>query len=1063
MRRNLSFCDRRARLGTALALLCLAFAAGAEEPALRYNRDILPILSDHCFRCHGPDKNQRKGDLRLDVEAEAHASGVFATASDTVAPILARITSSDPDEVMPPPAALKPLSADQIALLTRWVAAGAAYEPHWSFIPPGEHSPPLPEGHAGWVRTPVDAFVLARLEKEGIAPAREADRETLLRRITLTLTGLPPTLDAMNAFLADSAPDAYERVVDRLLDSPAYGERMALAWLDAARYADSYGFQADRMNHLWPWREWVIRAFNDNLPFDAFLTWQLAGDLLPDATQDQRLATAFNRLHRMTNEGGSILEEWRLEYVADRVNTFGTAVLGLAMECARCHDHKFDPISQREYYQLSAFFSNINESGMYPHFTDAIPTPALTLYADGQREEHERLKAAVARAELEAQEAAQRAEAGYTEWLANPNRAVPLPRPLLHLPLDEVKEGRTPETVSSLKAVLQGEPKPVSGKHGQALQFSGDNSVEVDGGKEKQLEAGAFSRTQPFSVAAWVRMAAPTQQAVLLHYSKAREDAGSRGWCLALEEGKPLFSLVHFWPGDAVEVRSEATLTPEVWTHLTVTYDGSGRAAGVRIFLDGRATETRILRDHLVRDTLYEDNVPAGLMLAARFRDSGFKDGALDEVMLFDHALSSLEVASVAGVSELATAIAAAAQADASEVLREQALEFYRGSIDPGCAEARARTRAARDAERDFIGATRAIMTMEEMPVAREVHVLKRGDYKMPGERVFPDTPQALLPFPADAPRNRLGLAQWLVQPDHPLTARVAVNRIWKLFFGRGLVETQEDFGVQGRPPSHPELLDWLARRFVQSGWDMKAMCRLIATSAVYRQSSQATPSLEERDPDNILLARGPRYRLEAEFIRDRALAASGLLNPQLGGPSVKPYHPEGLWEDVGWEKYVQDHGPALYRRSMYTYWKRTVPPPAMLSFDAVSRETCVVRRETTQTPLQALVLLNETGFVEAARVLAARLLKQNASMEACLEEAFRRLLGRHADAEELRILLGMYQKQHDYFANQAGAARDYLKTGEAPAEDGVEAADAAALTAVVQAIMNLDGFQVNS
>jgi hypothetical protein len=842
--------------------------------------------------------------------------------------------------------------------------------------------------------------------------------------------------------------------VDRLLAAPAYGERMAMDWLDVARFADTYGYQADRPSHLWPWRDWVIRAFNDNLPYDQFILWQLAGDLLPAATQDQVLATAFNRLHRQTNEGGSVLEEMRQEYIADRVHTFGTAFLGMTFECARCHDHKFDPIPQRDYYSVAAFFGNIDESGMYAHYTDAVPTPAAMLYQPGEAERHAALRKQIRQAEEALSQAHAAALPAYQAWLESKEARAEMPRPVLHLPLDEATDGTSPDAARDRPAVLVGAPalpEFVEGHAGRALRFDGDNALDAPG-------AGDFARHQPFTVAAWIQAPAFLEDQVVLHHSMAREDAGSRGWALLLQHGHPVFRLAHFWPGNALEVRATAALPLNTWTHVTATYDGSSRAEGLRLYVNGMAVELAVVRDDLVKDIRYEGERPPGLRLAARSRDTGFKDGAIDEVMLFDVALAPVEVESLAGATRLYKARIDARRAESPA--EHPMLEHYLARVDPAVAEARGRLDNARAAERDFAQGIRQIMVMREMAEPRPTHLLARGAYDAPTERVTPGVPEAILPYGDELPPNRLGLAQWLLAPDHPLTARVAVNRYWQIFFGRGLVETQEDFGSQGAAPDHPELLDALARWFVAQGWDVKALARLIVTSATYRQDTAFRPELAERDPENRLLARGPGHPLAAEQIRDQAMAASGLLVPTIGGPSVKPYQPAGLWEEASWDSYKQDTGEALYRRAMYTFWKRTVPPPAMLTLDATSREVCVARRERTQTPLQSLVLLNDPTYVEAARALAARLLHEQDDDTARLGAAFLLLTGRRPDARESEILALALREQHEHFARDPAGAAAYVRTGESPADELLDPVAHAALTALVQAVMNHDEAQ---
>jgi hypothetical protein len=1059
--------------GAAIAALALAAVAvgrpEAQTPArspapaagdrVSFNYQIRPLLSDRCFRCHGPDEKARKAKMRLDTSEGAYRAlddgwFVIKPGDPSRSFLVEKIFESDPDEMMPPPESHLTLSADERELLVRWIEQGARYEPHWAFAPvPTAASllPPATPGHA------IDALVGARLAREGLVRAKQAEPAVLLRRLAFNLTGLPPTAAELDAFLADTRPGAYERAVDRYLASPAYGERMAMDWLDLARYADTYGYQADVDRDVSPWRDWVIGAFTTNLPYDRFLTWQLAGDLLPRATDEQRLATAFNRLHRQTNEGGSVEEEFRQEYVSDRVHTFGTAMLGLTLECARCHDHKFDPITQRDYYALGAFFNSIDESGLYSHFTSATPTPALPLWPAGRREQHAAAQARIAALEARLAALAREARPGFAAWRRT--ASVAMPTPVVHLdfaaqptPAPADDKDRSPllaDRVARTPARLHDDPQPVTdaARRGGAdgvYAFSGDNAVI-------QHSAPTFHRTDPFSITMRLRPTERQDRAVVLHQSRSWTDAGSRGYEVVLDHGRPTFALIHFWPGNAVAIRATAALPLDTWSTLVVTYDGSSRAAGLRIYVDGLPVATETLRDRLTRDIDYrkawaDNSDQPPLTIGARFRDSGFKNGLLDDVQVFDVALTAAEI-----------------RGTLPETPDDVALAHYVARGVPAQRLALAELRRLRQQE-DALGAdVPQIMVMEEMPAPRPAHLLARGAYDAPKDLVSRDTPRGLLPFPSDGPRNRLGLARWLTDRQHPLTARVVVNRIWRMHFGRGLVATQEDFGSQGRLPTHPELLDWLAARFMDSGWDVKALHRLIVTSATFRQASQVSPELSARDPENALLARGPSQRLLAEQIRDSALAASGLLTRRVGGRSVKPYQPAGLWEQAGTGKtYTPDTGDRLYRRSLYTFWRRTLPPPSMLTFDAVSREVCTAKREVTTTPLQALVLLNDPQFVEAARVLAEHLLVAvPADAKARHRAAFRALTGRTPDAREDALLAQLFAEQQAIFARTPADAEAFLSTGASAWNRALPRAEFAATTAVVSGIMNLDEFVV--
>ncbi len=785
-----------------LALTCLLpGAAGAAPPAsgpaVEYNRDVRPILSDNCFKCHGPDAKERKAGLRLDVRDEAlkrAESGrlPIVPGNASASGLLRRVLSARDDVVMPPPESKKQLTARQKELLTKWIEQGAEYQPHWSFVAPRRPVVPAVRDSA-WPRNAIDAFVLARLEQEGMRPSPEADRVTLVRRATLDLTGLPPTPAEVDAFLADARPGAYERLVDRLLASPRFGERMALDWLDLARYADTHGFHLDSGRDMWRWRDWVIGAFNRNLPFDRFTVEQLAGDLLPGATLDQKIASGFNRNHMINFEGGAIPQEYHNAYVVDRVNTTTTVWLGVTFACAQCHDHKYDPFTQRDFYRLYAFFYNVPENGLDGSKGNAAPVVKLPTLQQQQR-------------------------------------------------------------LDALSVAI----------------------VELD--------------------------------------------ARRKGPVLTKDE-------------------KEAKRLAE------------------------RVAELRREREELDRQ------IPT-------------------------------------------------------------------------------------------------TMVMQEMATPRETFLLVRGAYDQRGEQVRPGVPAALPPLPKEALPNRLGLARWLVDPSNPLTARVAVNRIWQTFFGTGLVKTGEDFGIQGELPSHPELLDGLAVAFRESGWDVKQLVRLIVTSATYRQASAVPREVYARDPENRLLGRGGRFRLAAEFLRDQALAVSGLLNGEVGGASVSPYEPEGLWRELtergdskNWSAqfYVQSHGKDLYRRGMYTFWKRTSPPASLSTFDAPDRESCTVRRSRTNTPLQALVLMNDPTYVEASRKLAERLMAEARTTDERIVLAFRLATARHPKAAEQAVLRRVFEEQLAAYRKDPQAALKLLGVGESPRDGKRDVAELAAWAVIASVVLNLD------
>jgi hypothetical protein len=1038
-----------------LAVLAAPGLVHAAPPAgkVDYNFQVRPLLADRCFVCHGPDEKKRKAKLRLDVPEIAFARRAIVPGKPEQSAVVERITADD-DMRMPPVKSNLSLSKDEIALLRRWIAEGAEYKQHWAFLPLPDAVPLPAVADGAWPAAGLDHFILARLEREGLRPSPAAAKEDWIRRVSFDLTGLPPTPAEVDAFLGDGSPRAFEKVADRLLASPRFGERMALEWLDVARFADSFGYQADGDSNVWPWRDWVIGAFNDNLPFDQFLTWQIAGDLLPtscrsrsglvgDPTRAQRLATAFCRLHRMTNEGGSIPEEWRNEYVSDRVHTFGTAFLALTLECTRCHDHKYDPFTMKDYYGLGAFFNSIDEWGTYDnaHFR---PTPTLPLPTAEQEKTLAALAGEVVKHEARLRELEKAREAEFRAWLAHAEIKPDLPGLVGHYPLDQgaasnqlpnLADPRNPGSTSPANAF-------VPGKVGQALRFTGDDPANFP------KVAGSLDRGQPFTVSFWLQTPEMMKQGIVFH-RQAGTDTGFHGTELSFDDGRLFFGLVRFWPGNAVAVRTRAPLPAREWVHVAVTHDGTGKASGLCIYLNGKRAQTEVVRDHLTKDTEVGDG---GLAFGERFRSTGLKGGLLDEVWGFERPLTPVEIAQLHDGKSLVEAIARKDEA----ALRP----YYLEAIDAEVSKARGELWQAR--RRLFAAQTAVfeVVTMEETARPRPAYVLARGNYDAPKDKpVGRQTPASLPPFPADAPRNRLGLARWLTDSRHPLTARVAVNRFWQMFFGRGIVATTENFGTQGALPTHPDLLDFLARDFIASGWDVKGLCRKVVLSSTYRQRSAAPPALRDRDPDNLLLARAPSRRLSAEMLRDQALFAGGLLTEKLGGPPVKPYQPPGLWHGMNafLPEYVEDKGEGLHRRSLYTFWRRTSPPPNMLAFDAPSREVCVVRRQTTSTPLQPLVLLNDPQFVEAARGLGERLLRGGTTLEERLTHAFRLAATRRPTDREVRLLAELYEAQRAVFGKDPAAARKFLRTGERPPPAGLDPIDLAAAAATAGALLNLD------
>ena len=1018
-----------------------------------YNFHIKPLLSDRCYACHGPDDNARQAELRLYTEEGAFHTPLQSGGRAIVpgrpgrSGVIKRISSTDPEIRMPPEESNLALSDYEIALIERWIDQGAQWKPHWAFTPPVQ--PALPDVHrADWPVNEIDRFILARLEREGVSPSDEADKERLLRRVTFDLTGLPPTPEEIDRFLTDTTPGAYERVVDRLLASETYGERMATEWMDLSRYADSHGYHADGIRTMWPWRDWVIRAFNENLPYDQFVTWQLAGDLLPDATLEQKLATGFNRNHPMTAEGGIIDEEYRIEYVVDRTNTFSRAFLGLTMECARCHDHKFDPVSQAEYFQLSAYFNNVKELGMTGDDGNAGPL----LMIPSEEEEAEILEARMRVTELEAALAARVNEvhaAGLEKNASLPVGA--LSRGLAsHYPLDELDEKTTPNVVQGgTDGSVEGDLEIIDGPVDGAIRFDHDYDY-------LQLsKAGAFERTDPFTVSLWIHPATSGAYTKILG-NAFHKNTYWRGWELYLDSLNHLSTrIINALPHNYLHVQSTTPIETGSWTHIALTYDGSSRADGIRLFVQGKEAPSSIHYDRLYKSILPVDGhykvTERPVRVARSYRafagNDGIFTGNMDDIRLYTRSLTNAEVALLAK----------------NDSVDSDPLETYLHHYDLSYQSLLAELHEARRTEQALVEGVQEVMVMEEMDTPRATYVLDRGLYDQPREFVSPGVPEVLGALPDDLPSNRLGLARWLFGSEQPLTARVTVNRYWLMFFGQGLVATPEDFGSQGALPSHPELLDYLATRFVSSGWDVKAILKAIVMSATYRQTSRASAEMQERDPTNLLLTRGPKFRLPAEMIRDNALAASGLLAPQIGGPSVKPYQPPGLWIEKGnfsvaLLHYKQDEGDKLYRRSLYTFIRRTSPPPSMIVFDAPDRTTCFVQRQNTNTPLQALVLLNDPQYVEASRIMAERMQREGGeSLSDQITYGFRLASGRYPADNEINVLEQLFEAERNRFANNPADVDSLFAVGEQPPDPAYDRTNTAALSMVAQVILNHD------
>ena len=1035
-----------------LSVSVCARTAASQERAPDYDSDILPILANQCFECHGPDEDTRQADLRLDTR-----SGVFSKVDDnavvqpgdpSASELFRRITSRD-DDRMPPADTHKRLTDTQIKAIESWIENGASWKQHWSLVPPDRSR--VPAIDAPGATNAIDLFVRNRLRQHGLRPSPEADKQTLIRRVTIDLTGLPPTPAAIDAFLADDSPAAYDRLVDRLLASPRFGERMAVPWLDAARYADTHGYLFDTERSMWRWRDWVIKALNDNQPFDQFTIEQLAGDLLPSPTTAQQIATGFNRNHLINNEAGAIPAEYLVENIVDRVNTTATVWMGLSLACCQCHDHKYDPFTQREYYQLYAFFNTLPELGL--DGLNANAKPLLKAPTALDLDDLASLKNSVADAEQRMQSLGPKIEAGQTAWEDSFTKETTAAAKGLvgHWPLDNACDDANqtdPPTVFEAAEAAYG-----PGILGQGASLEGLAYLNA-------ADRFNFAASDSFSIAVWVRPNTKTGRLSVVSRMQNAEQL-FRGYALQLVAGLPAFFLIHSFPDDMIQVQGKTALEPDQWHHLTVTYDGSGKAAGVKLYLNGEFQKPGIVIDKLASPI----TTKSPFWIGNGHPGAKFK-GLIDELRVYQRPLAAEDIQQLPGLS-----IQSLLAIDPDQRNDEQARRVRRFYLQHHAPPTWRKPFESLDQfKQQLVIRERSIptvMVMKEAAKKRETHVLMRGAYNHPGDKVAPATPAALPAFDSEWPKNRLGLARWLTDPRHPLTARVTVNRFWQLYFGQGLVTTSEDFGVQGQRPSHPELLNWLAREFIESGWDVKSLHKLIVTSATYRQSSKVTPRLRGDDPQNRLLARGPRHRLTAEQIRDQALSVSGLLVGTIGGPSVRPYQLEGLWREVAFDFsganltaqiYKPDTGAKLYRRSLYTFWKRTAPPPAMLLFNAPDRERCVVQRVQTSTPLQALVLMNDPTFIEASRKLAERIMNEiDAGPSERIVRAFRLATGRRPSQQEVQWLLKLYKRQHQRFVDNPSLSKQLLEVGASQPQSDLNPEQLAALTIVANVILNLD------
>jgi hypothetical protein len=1015
----------------AFVLSVLALRAGtafAADP-IEFNRDIRPILSETCFACHGPDSAARKADLRLDRREAAVEAEAIVPGDPEASGLVERIFSDDKTLLMPPPKSNKKLTPAQKDLFRRWVEQGAEYQPHWSFIAPKRPEPPAVQD-AAWVRNPIDRFVLTKLEQNHLRPAPEADRRTLARRLSLDLTGLPPDPAVVDAFVDDPAPDAYETLVDRFMDSPRWGEHRARYWLDAARYADTHGIHIDNYREMWSFRDWVINAFNRNVPFDTFTIEQLAGDLLPNRTLEQQVASGFNRCNITTSEGGAIAEEYLVLYDRDRTETTSQVWLGLTTGCAVCHDHKFDPLTQKEFYSLAAFFNNTTQAAMDGNVKDTPPIVFVPNPDDRER------WAAVSAASAD-----------------------------LHKQLDTRKQAARPEFdgwLASAKPDAIASTLPTKGLRLHARLNDWDATPPADGSEgpaSNALEAadsGDFEKDQAFSCGAWVKLTKAGQSGAIVSRMDDRDNF--RGWDLWVDQGRIGSHIIHKWDEDALKVVSNTPLKTGEWSHVLLTYDGSAKASGVKLYVNGQLQKAKPQPDRL-KGSIRTD-VP--LKVGSRYSSSPLVGALVQELRLYGRALATGEVEQMVGADRALRVVGKPAGKRSPAELNDL-FAWWLPALDKPTQELRTKL-AGIEKEEDEVKARGTIThVMQEKAEEPMAYVLDRGEYDKRRDPVKPATPAVLPPMPSELPRNRLGLAQWLLLPEHPLTARVTVNRFWQEVFGAGLVRTAGDFGVTGEAPSHPELLDWLAVEFREGGWDIKKFFKLMVTSATYRQSAGVSREALEKDPQNRLLSRGPRFRMDAEMVRDYALAASDLLATRIGGPSVRPYQPDGVWEAVAMpgsntRNYKPDQGESLYRRSLYTFWKRAAPPASMDIFNAPSRENCTVRRERTNTPLQALVTLNDPQFVEAARHLAERALTQGRiEPEGRIDLMARRLLARPLRPEEASVIRTSLDDLTTFYQSHPEDAAGLVTVGESKPDPKLDTPTLAAWTMLANELMNLD------
>ncbi len=1040
----------------ALPLLAgFAATAAAADKKLEYNRDIRPILAENCFACHGPDSAARKGRLRLDLRDDALEREAFEPGKPDESKLVQRMLLPDSDKAkMPPVASHKVMKPGQIATLKAWIAQGAEYQAHWSFLAPKRPDIPAVKD-AARVRSPIDNFILAKLEARGLTMAPEADKRTIARRLSLDLTGLPPDPADVEEFVKDQTPTAYEKLVDKFLASPQWGEHRGRYWLDAARFADTHGIHFDNYREMWSYRDWVINAFNKNQKFDQFTIDQIAGDLLPNATIDQKVATGFNRNNITTNEGGAIAEEYLVLYNRDRTETVNQVYMGLTAGCAVCHDHKFDPITQRDFYSMAAFFNNTTQGAMDGNIPNTPPILNVPMEQDRAR------FAAIGKEIAAANEAAaarrKAARADFDKWLATvkPEEiAGRVSEDKLHL-FAKFNEGKD----KAVKFKLDGKEQSASfdpagyvwgnGKKGQK-----GLTILQSGPAIELKDVGDFDTKQSFSVGAWVRLSKRNTAGAIV--AKLDTANGFRGWDLWVQSDRIGMHIVNKWNEDALKVVAKAPLKINADQHVFVTYDGSAKASGVKIYVDGVLQPVDVEADAL-KGTI-KNAVP--FKIGQRNADGRVAGVSVHDLRIYGRALVNAEIGQLSKGTALADLLAKPADKRTPKEV-DDVYDWWLVTNDKPYQDAEAATAKLKAEEVAIQSRGTIAHVWNEKPSMPEAFILNRGEYDRRKDKVGPATPKVLPAFPADYPKNRLGFAKWLLLPDHPLTGRVTVNRFWQELFGAGLVRTAGDFGITGELPSHPELLDWLALEF-QSHWDVKRFFKMMVMSSTYRQAAIATPEKLEKDPANTWVSRGPRFRMDAEMVRDYALAASGLLVKKIGGKSVKPYQPDGVWEAVAMigsntRDYKRDSGESLYRRSLYTFWKRAAPPASMEVMNAPNREYCVVKRERTNTPLQALLTLNDVQFVEAARVLAEHAMQSGKTDAERIDFLAKRLLARSFTEKELPIVTESLTELKREFGAKPEEAKKLIAFGESKADPKLEAAELAAWTMLANEVLNLD------